>query len=169
MFDGQELEIRGEDYKYVDTALEKLDAIIKRDLIAYHGVEYQEIEFWDQLKNNITQNNDGSYDYSKCVGQTITSYGWISTSIDRNYAEPFVDGEDWTDNNIPKPPLKEPALFIIKIPKGYHGAAYIQGFNLAGEVNKEFQVLIKRNSKLKITNWYKNDVGVNYFELDLIS
>ena len=74
--------LRGNDWQFVQKALER--AVSPVSIIIYHGVEYQEVEFWDQLKDFITYNEKTkSYDYSKCKNKTITTLGFISTSTDR--------------------------------------------------------------------------------------
>ena len=166
-------EIRGDDYKLVDSALNK--AIYPRNDILYHGVEYQEIEYWDQLKNLITQNSDGSYDYTKCIGQTIISYGWISTSLDKDYALGFAENwrpsynDEWPSQIIENNPLKERVMFEIHIKKNYNGAAYLANFDFAdfGDGSTENQVMIKRNCKFKINKIYKEN-NTNIFVVDLI-
>ena len=50
-------EIRGNDYKYLESAL--LKAIAPKQMIVYHGVEYMETEFYEQLKPYIQQTNSG--------------------------------------------------------------------------------------------------------------
>ena len=42
--------VRGTDFQYVFDALNKDSTKWPYDYVVYHGVEYQEIEFWDQLK-----------------------------------------------------------------------------------------------------------------------
>lgn len=80
-------------------------------IIIYHVVKYQEVEFWDQLKDFITYNEKTkSYDYSKFKNKTITSLGFISTSIDKQVVKYFSNGNDWTTNQI-KPSLKEKVMF----------------------------------------------------------
>ena len=165
-------EIRGEDYKLIDSALDK--ATYPEDGVLYHGVEYQEIEFYEQLKDFIVKTNNG-YDYSKTIGQTIQSYGWISTTLDYEYAKDFA--EDWRpsyENEWPSDiqennPLKEKAMFIINIKKGYKGAAYLANFDFAGfgTGSQENQVLLKRNCKFKINN-VKKENGINMFYVDLV-
>ena len=114
LFGGLNLEIRGSDYKYISQALSR--SKIPENTIAYHGVEYMEIEFWNQLKDFIKQNDDGSYDYSNCIGKTITSYGFISTSLSKSWVVHFAEGEDVnTGENIL--PLKEKFVFKVFIPK----------------------------------------------------
>ena len=143
----------------------------------YHGVEYQEIEFYEQLKDYIDVKN-GSYSYNRCVGKKITSYGFLSTSVSRTEALEYCDGYVFNDLNKPWGegeyflPLKEEVLFEINIPKNYIGAAYLADFNFCGYVNPDNQVLIKRNCELLIKNVYKekhNNKNINIFELDLIN
>ena len=73
LFEGERLDIRGTDYEYISESL--VDASIPSNTVVYHAVEFMEKEFYTQLQQYIRQNSDGSYDYSKCVNQTITSYG----------------------------------------------------------------------------------------------
>ena len=167
-------EIRGEDYKLVDSALDK--AIYPENGTLYHGVEYQEIEFWDQLKDFIIQKSNGEYDYSQTIGKTIQSYGWISTSLDKNYAMGFAESwrpsynDEWPSDIIENNPLKERVLFVINIKQGYRGAAYLANFDFGGfgEGAQENQVLIKRNCKFKI-NDVKKEGNTNLFFVDLIN
>ena len=62
--------IRGSDWQFIQQALER--AISPVSIIVYHGVEYQEVEFWDQLKEFISYNEQTkSYDYSKCKNKIL--------------------------------------------------------------------------------------------------
>ncbi len=164
------LEVRGLDYKFIDSALEK--ATYPRNDTLWHGLEYMEIEFWDQLKNYITIKTDGSFNYEKCIGKSITSFGFISSTLNKKYAINFFDWKPqyhWPSPNLGKQPLKEKVTFKINIKKGYKGAAYLANFDFAGfgTTSKENQVLIKRNSKFIIKNiWKDNDI--NFFEVDLL-
>lgn len=162
--------LRGSDYKYMEQALSR--AIFPYNYKVYHGVEYQEDEFYDQLKNYIVKTENG-YSYENCIGKTITSYGFISTSISRDEALEYCDGyifndlsQEWGQGYFHLP-LKEEVLFEINIPKGYIGAAYLADFVFCGEKNPDKQVLINRNCSFKIINVYKEN-GKNIFELDLI-
>lgn len=158
--------IRGSDWQFIQQALER--AISPVSIIVYHGVEYQEVEFWDQLKEFISYNEQTkSYDYSKCKNKTITTLGFISTSTDKGVVKYFSEGNDWTTNQI-KPPLKEKVMFKIKVDKGTKGIGYISGFELIpGLVQREAQFLIKKDSKFKILDVYKEG-DTNIFEVKLI-
>ncbi len=167
-------EIRGEDYQYVESALNKGESPF--NLVVYHGVEWLETEYWDQLSEFITKDGNGNYDYSNCVGKTLTSYGWLSTTLNSRHAFSYSGGENWTkstNSNLhtggPKePPLKEPFVFKIKVPAGERGLAYISNFNLVDgfTMNYESQVLIGRNKRFVIEAWKKSN-GVNIFELKM--
>lgn len=158
-------EIRGKDYHFITSALEKAKTP-DFDLTVYHGVEWMEKEFYSQLY--IYNEANGSLNFSKTIGKTIESYGFLSTSIDKKYAYPFVNGNNWNTGKN-EPPLKEPALFIINIKNNTNGAAYLSSsFSLMGIANKEEQVLINKDTKFKITNWEKDKAGVNIFTMDLI-
>lgn len=171
-------EINGDGYKHISTGLQK--AIVPYDLTVYHGVEFMEIEFYNQLKDFIVYDeNKKDYDYSNCVDKTITSNGFISTSLVESYADNFFDWkprpEVWPNEGIVPNPLKEPVLFEIKIPKGYKGAAYLSNFDFAGfgTGSTEHQVLIDRNCKFKITNVKQNVLNsalkpINIFEVELL-
>lgn len=157
--------IRGEDYKYIDSALEK--AIAPLDMTVYHGVEWLEKEFYDQLKDYIKDSKNGK-DYSQTIGKTIESFGYISTSLNKKYVIDFVDGKNWITNKL-EPPLLEPAMFLINIKKGTKGVAWVSNpFKFMGLANSEEQVMIKRNVKYKIKDWNKDTNGVNVFTLDLL-
>lgn len=167
----RKLETRGADYKYIVDALNKESTRWPYNYKVYHGVEYQEVEFYDQLKPYIKETN-GDYDYSGCVGKTITSNGFISTSLDRIEALRYCDGSMWdTDDKIL--PLKEQVMFEINIPKDIIGAVYLGDFKFMGSMNTDNQVLINRYAKFKINKVYvdTNDRGekVNVFDVDLIS
>lgn len=170
-------EVNRNGYKFLSSALQKATA--PYDLVVYHGVEFMEVEFYDQLQEYIIGNEEDVYDYSNCVGKTITSYGFISTSLVQQYANSFFDWkprpEVWPNEGIIPNPLKVPVLFKINIPKGYIGAAYLSNFGFAGfpTTSTEEQVLIDRNCKFKITNVFqnvKNSKGdlINIFEVDLL-
>lgn len=79
-------EIRGSDYLFIEQALNK--AIFPKETILYHGVEYMEIEFYEQLKDFIIKTEKG-YDYSQVVNKIIKSTGFISTTLNKNYALNF--------------------------------------------------------------------------------
>ncbi len=157
--------VYGEDYKYITQALSRAE--FPYEYITYHGVEYMENEFYDQLKDFITGDDLNGYNYSNCVGRTITSYGFLSTSISRVEAIRYCDGWNWENSEI-NLPLKEKFVFEIKIPKGMIGAAYLADFPLSGIPNADNQILFSLNSKLKIKEWYKEN-DVNFFKMDLIN
>lgn len=164
-FPNEKLEVRGEDYKYIQQALQK--GSLKENTIAYHGVEFMENEFYEQLKPYIKENN-GNYDYTECVGKEITSYGFISTALNITEPRGFADGADWTDNNALKPPLKSPFYFKIFIPKNIKGVGYVSYFEfMDGVQNYEDQIMINKDSKFKIIDYY-NDDGINCFDLVLL-
>ena len=175
-FDGTPKTVFGEDYKYMVSGLDK--AISPNfEFITYHGVEYAEIEIYDQLKEFIIKNDDGSYDYSRCKGQTITSYGFISTSIRQSYADNFFDWRPHYENynhNLKSNPLGEPVLFKIKVKPNTSGVAYLSNYDFAGFGNggTEEQVLLNINKRFKINNIskIKNSDGVliNLFDVELI-
>ena len=167
--DKQEFAVRGSDYTYIDKALSRAQA--PTNLIVYHGVEFMENEFWDQLQPFIKyQEDQKQYDYSNCVGQEITSYGFLSTTTDKMIAINFSNGEDWTqDTPTFTPPLKENAIFKIKIDKDQEGVGYISRFDIIDGLWKgEDQFLIKTNSKFKIEKVTKEN-DVNVFELTMIN
>lgn len=159
------LKVFGNDYKYIIDALSK--SIWPYEYTTYHGVEYMENEFYDQLKNYIIGNDKDGYDYSKCIGQTITSYGLLSTSISRKEAIEYCDGWNWENDTI-NLPLKEKFVFEITIPKGISGAAYLADFPLSGIPNQDNQILFSTNASMLITDWY-TEGDVNFFKLNLIN
>ncbi|MDE6289312.1 MAG: hypothetical protein K2L64_00940, partial [Ureaplasma sp.] len=119
--------------------------------------------FYTQLQSYITQNSDGSYDYSKCVGQKLTSYGFLSTTFDKAMAENFCRGYNWIDGSY-NPPLKENFIFKIYIPANINGTAFVSYYDLMGKENLDDQILIDRNSEYQILKNYK--IGdMNYFDL----
>lgn len=161
---GKKYEVRGSDYKKISTALQR--AVFPYNYEVYHGVEYQEDEFYDQLKTYIKYEN-GKYDYSGIVGQTITSYGFISTSLNREEAFEYCDGWNWNDNSIHLP-LKEKVVFIINVPEGTKGAAYLADFLWSGSPNNDNQVLIDKDVQFTITKVGKEG-DVNTFYMDMIA
>ena len=160
VFPGNKLSILGKDYKYISECLE--NSSIPENTISYHGVEFMEVEYWNQLKDYITEVN-GKYDYSKCVGQNITSYGFISTSLDKKWASDFSEGEDWVNGGYYLP-LKDKFVFRIFIPKNINGVSYVSYFNFMDTYNNEDQIIIDRNSEFKIVDYYKEGDN-NYFDL----
>ena len=165
-FKGQKLEIRGEDYKYIQNALNR--AVSPLNFVVYHGVEFMEVEFYDQLKDYISLNNDGSFNYKNTIGKTIETLGFISTTFEYQEAYSFSYGGDWI-NGGDKPPLKEPAIFKIYIEKGTKGVGYISDFVLNNnEVNTEKQTLLNIGSKFKILDVYKDSNGINIWTLKMI-
>lgn len=160
---GRKHEIRGSDYQKVVEALDR--AIFPYPMQVYHGVEYQEDEFYHQLKNYI-KNQNGKWDFSETVGKTITSHGFISTSLNGEEAFEYCGGWKW-DNSDPHLPLIEPAFFIINIPEGTKGAAYLANFKFSGTINNDNQVLINRNTSFTITKVEKKK-RTNIFYMDMI-
>lgn len=157
------LVVRGGDYKYVDSALEK--ATTPQDIRVFHGVEYQEIEFWEQLEPFVAKDKNDNYDFSACIGKKITSYGYISTSFEYSRAYSFCDGKNWTGGPDCLP-LKEKTVFVIDIKKNTNGVAYLSDFKFSGEWNWEEQVLIKRNSSYLIKKIEKQkDANVFFLEM----
>ena len=161
-----ELEVRGNDWKKLQGALER--AISPWNLIVYHGVEFMENAFWNQLEQFITYDETNkNYDYSNVVGKQIHSYGFLSTTTNKDIAKKFSQGYDWVEENI-KLPLKEKGMFKIKIKQGTSGVAYISGFNIVnGVVESESQFLIKADTKFNITNISK-EADINVFEMEMI-
>lgn len=141
--------INGDGWKYINSALKK--ATMPEDVTVYHGVEWMETKIYDQLKGYIKE-VDSKKNYDDLVGKTFNAYGLMSTTFDKNWVARFTDGEDWTDNNTPKPPFNKPTMFKINIKKNTQGIAYVSGFNLAGQFNNESQLLINMNSSYKINS-----------------
>lgn len=164
--DKQEIEVRGSDWKILQKSL--LRAKTPFNITVYHGVEFMEIEFWDQLKNFITYDEDTKkYDYSNTVGKELHSYGFLSTTVDKQIALNFSNGNDWTTENL-RPPLKESAIFKINIRKNTSGVGYISGFPVIDNLFQgEAQYLIKANSKFIIKKVSK-EKDINVFEMDMI-
>lgn len=164
------MKIRGSDYQYICEALKR--ATMPQNVIAYHGVEFMEDEFYEQLQEYIKQDSKGNYDYSDCIGKTITSYGFISTTFTKKHAADFVDGEDWVNGGYHLP-LKTPTLFKIKIPKNTPRCAYISGFKMSnGSTNTEQQILIDRSMNYRIDNIeYEiyNNKKITIFDLTVLS
>lgn len=174
--DGQTKKIRFDDYKLVSSALSKAPSW-PTNLVVYHGVEYMEQEFYDQLKNYIVENGNGTYDYSKCIGKEITTYGFISTTFEKYHALDYCTGNIWTTdtnqinelfpngydkNNLNYLPLKSYAAFKINIPKGSKNLAYVSGMPGAnGYENPERQVLIDRNTRFRIDNVHTEKNSLN--------
>ena len=162
--------VKGSDWEYIESALSNSTSPIS--LTVYHGVEYMENEFWDQLKDFIIQKPNGKLDYSQVVGTTITSNGFISTSLNKTSIKGFANGFNWTNDKY-EPPLKEPAIFKINFYKGQKNVAYVSGFDLVKQngfsmINLEEQFLINRNTQFKITNVYQEN-NINVFEMDLLN
>lgn len=165
---GKPHEVRGVDWTFIQDALVR--AVVPENIIVWHGVEYQEDEFWNQLKDYIKLNSDGTHDYSQTVGKTIESYGFISASFNKAKAYEYSDGTIFSldsKNGQIHMPLKEKAVFEIKLRKNNKGAAYLADFDFSGTINYENQVLIKKDSKYKITGWHKEG-DVNIFDVDYV-
>ncbi len=168
------MRLRGSDYHYISEALRTMP--FETNYVTYHGVEPMELEFYEQLKPFATIQEDGWYDFSKAIGQTITSYGFISTSIIEDEALQYVD--NWMGNSVAELALKVPTMFVIHVPKGYPAAHYLADFEWMGRVNIDNQILIDKDCKFKINNITKekkmvglnNDVEsyVNIFDVDLV-
>lgn len=157
VFPGKTLEIRGTDYQYISNALSR--SSLPENTITYHGVEFMENEFYTQLGLDKQTN----VDFSKCVGKTIQSYGFISTTIKKSHAVNWSAGYNWIEDKD-EPPFKEPFVFKIYIPKNIKGTAFVSWFDFVGTENYEDQILIDRNSKYEIVNYYKEG-KTNFFDL----
>ena len=161
--------IRGNDYHLISQALNKAPAC-PENIVLYHGVEYMEDEFYDQLKNYIRVNDDGTYNYSNCIGKTIKSYGFLSATFDKPHAFNFSTGKVWTtdknqlseifsnsnvrnNHNLYHLPLKSPVAFKINVPKDSKNIAYVSGMaGSNGYKNNEYQVLIDKDTNFRIDN-----------------
>lgn len=99
---------------------------LKEDIVVYRGTE------------------GADFDLSK--GSIITQKGFTSTSTSFDSAESYVTSveSDW---------MEQPTVLKITVPKGKGRAAYIA--NTATFVPEESEVLLKRNSRLKITGTQK--------------
>lgn len=119
-------------------------SIFPKDIITYHGVEDIEVEFLEQLLPYMKKAN-GLWNYDDCVGKTITSNGFISTTLDKKYATNYM-------NPKLEGPLKTQSLFRIHINKGYQGAAFLANFKFADfpATSYENQILIDLNCQFKI-------------------
>ena len=163
--------IRGNDYHLISQSLNKAPAC-PENIVLYHGVEYIEDEFYDQLKNYIRVNDDGTYNYSDCIGKIIKSYGFLSTTFEKMHAldysiqnvwttdknqlnELFPNGYSENDHNLYHLPLKMPVAFKINLPKGSKNLAYVSGMSGSnGYKNNEYQVLIDKDTSFRIDNVY---------------
>lgn len=170
VYTNKNLNYYGSDYRFISLALCR--AFSPCNLIVYHGVEFMEDEFYDQLKDYIKYdelNND--YDYSECVGKTITSYGFLSTSFSIKVVDEYTNGNDWMHGGIHLP-LKEPFIFRIKIKKGIQGIGYMSGYPLMNSpydsTDEAAQILIDKNKSFKIVNYFKMSNGNNVFEMELL-
>ncbi len=173
---GDDIEIRGMDYQYIDSCINNTESPI--NFVVYHGLEFMENEFYDQLKNRIKDSSNG-LDFSQCIGSTITNYGFLSTTTYKEQALNYSNGFNWLDNDKLMPPLKEPSIFKIEIPYQTSGIVYVSDFGFFKEEhqgviynswpNHEMQIMIKRNSTFIITHWNKNNQGINEFTLRMIS
>ncbi len=145
------LEIRGSDYKYMSSGLQK--SVFPKDIVTYHGVEGIEVEFLDQLFPYMERESNGLWNYDNCVGKVITSNGFISTTLDKEYALNYMNPNE-------EGPLKTQSLFKIHINKGYRGAAFLANFKFANfpGISYENQILIDLNCKFRINSIeYSND------------
>lgn len=170
-------EIRGIDYKYMVSGLAKAE--LPWDQITWHGVEYMEVEWYEQLKDYIILNQDGTYNYTNCIGKNIQSHGFLSTTLKKEYATNFFDWRpsyEWNTDLEFKPPLKEKVAFKIHMKKGYKGAAYLGTFDFAGfnEIchmqSSEQQILINKGACFHINNVWKENINnniVNIFDVTL--
>ncbi|WP_027123990.1 hypothetical protein [Mycoplasmoides pirum] len=168
--DPDNIKIRGNDYKYTENAI--FNSISPISFTSYHGVEFMENEFWDQLKPFVTTNKDGKHDYSKCIGKEIYSYDFISSSLNKEHAEDFSIGMNLTEHDKLESPLKESTVFKIKVSKDSKNLAYVSGFQLAHQenflkVNNEWQIIFNIGSKFKIDNVYK-EKNINVFEMTFL-
>ena len=156
-------------YEFIQQALSKSTSPVS--LVVYHGVEFMENEFYDQLKSNIKMIN-GENDYSNVVGKKIKTNGFISTTINKEWAQSFSDGSNWLNNNKKEPPFGEPVMFEISFKKGTDNIAYISGFPLIKQnginmINSECSFLINIGSEFEITG-IKKEGNVNIFEMNLL-
>lgn len=164
-FLGGYYQVNGDGYKYIDSALKKATAPI--DMVLYHGVEYMEIEIYNQLKEWITISNSNITIDTNIINQEFTSYGFISTTIDDKVAKRFSGGNNWTNNDNPEPPFGVPTIFTINVTKDTKGVAWVSNYDLAGDVNKEDQIMINKNTKYKVNSFSYEEEILN-LNIDLI-
>ncbi len=157
-------EIRGNDYALLDEILNYPTAFSPLNLIVYHGVEFMETEFKSMLV--FKENEIVDFELIK-IGTIIENYGFLSTTTDYVNASKFSIGHNWITDKL-DPPLDEPCIFKIRIPYLMQGVAYVSGFNINNNFkNGDAQILIKRNSKFRIDDVYKEN-GKNILEMTMI-
>lgn len=111
-----------------------------------------------KMENNIKvyRGTQKSFIANKDIGDNIDDGIFLSTSINKEQAEHFAK---LTNDSV---------LYEINVPKGSK-ALYI-GNNLddSEEDGYEQELLLSKNTKMKITDKYKNDNGIDVFVLDII-
>ncbi len=185
--------IRGNDSEYLKSAISKGTSPI--NMVVYHGVEFMEREFPQQLSEFIHSDSIGGVNFQSCIGQTITSYGFLSTTTVRSNAILWSQGENWTktdsNGNHPKePPFGKSVCFKILIPEGTSGVSYVSDFNIMNydkkekndhkniyrddsgrfmDLNDEEQIMISPNKKYKIIDVSPVNDNCEMFTIEIIN
>ena len=107
---------------------------------------------------------DMDEDYSKAifyakVGDTLTDKGFLSTSLSLEAAESHVEEE------------YQSVIFKINVPKGSKlidvNGTYSKAFNKKNAYHMEQEVLLHRNTRLKVTKT-ENKNGTKYIHANLL-
>ena len=163
--------ISNQDRSFLVSALQK--AYSPYELCVYHPVQYDEICWFNQLKQSLFHIGQ-NYLYYGCIHKFITNSSFLSCTLQLSQAMDYLN---YVPKNIyhAKPqlhPLKEPMIFKINIPKNHLGVAYLGNFSFAGLHGCNLQqVILQPHMQFYISRIaYKiiNGQAVNLFELSLV-
>lgn len=105
--------------------------------------------------SDLSINNLKIEDAQKLVGQTIQDKGFVSTSLQKSFAEQGFEGDPAN--------ITVQIGFTIKAPKGAHGID-INGLKLSNYAEEQ-EILLNRNSKFKINKVYDKKVTLEESKL----
>ena len=163
--------IDNQDYNFLLSALQKAHS--PYELCVYHPVQYDEIQWFNQLKRYLLHLGS-NYLYYRCVHKYLTSSSFLSCTLQLNEAMNYL-------NYVPhqiyhtKPvlnPLKEPVIFKIRIPQNHIGVAYLGNFSFMGLHSSNLQqVILQPNMQFYISKVGMKIINgrlINLFELTLV-
>lgn len=163
--------IDNQDYNFLLSALQKAHS--PYELCVYHPVQYDEIQWFNQLKRYLLHLGN-NYLYYRCVHKYLTSSSFLSCTLQLNEAMNYLNYVPHQIYHI-KPvlnPLKEPVIFKIKIPPDHIGVAYLGNFSFMGLHSSNLQqVILQPNMQFYISKVGMKIINgrlINLFELTLV-
>lgn len=152
------------DYKVLENALNRCKC---GPILTYHGMEDQEIELLNQINSIWGIQEDYNFwkdianksvlrqqDLNQLIGKTLDYDGFCATSIDRNIAASFLNGDFSSE-------FSNKIFYEIEVDDNTNGA-YVSSKNyLFNRIplawSHEYQLLLSSKLKLKVINAYWSD------------